>query len=236
MSLVAAAVCPQPPLLVPAVAAGAAAETDEVRTACRHAVKTLLDADPGLVVVVGDAPETLAYSSADAGTFAGYGVALDVPLGPRLCAGQPILPLSLTVGAWLLADHGWSGDRQGYGVSGFTSPDDAARIGRELATLDERVALLVMGDGSYARDEKAPGYVDGRAGPFDARVALALGDVDRAALLALDDALARELGAAGRASWQVLAGAADDAEWVGRVLYDAAPYGVGYLVATWVRR
>jgi hypothetical protein len=31
----------------------------------------------------------------------------------------------------------------------------------------------------------------------------------------------------------VLAGAAGDGRWLGTVTYDAAPYGVGYLVASW---
>jgi hypothetical protein len=48
------------------------------------------------------------------------------------------------------------------------------------------------------------------------------------------------LGASGRACWQVLAGAAtgaaasgDGKGLAGRLLYDEAPYGVGYLVASW---
>jgi hypothetical protein len=40
---------------------------------------------------------------------------------------------------------------------------------------------------------------------------------------------------AGRAPWQVLAGAveATGGNWRGRLHYHAAPYGVAYLVATW---
>jgi hypothetical protein len=51
--------------------------------------------------------------------------------------------------------------------------------------------------------------------------------------MALDVRLAEELKAAGRAPWQVLAGAAEDAALSGALLYEDAPYGVGYLVATW---
>ena len=54
-------------------------------------------------------------------------------------------------------------------------------------------------------------------------------------LLALDPALSDELLVAGRAPWQVLAGAADGGSWSAAVTYDAAPYGVTYLVATWTR-
>jgi hypothetical protein len=95
------------------------------------------------------------------------------------------------------------------------------------------VALLVMGDGSACRTLKAPGYLDARAAGFDAESARALGAADLAALRALDAGLARELRAGGRAPWQVLAGAAEDAALGGSLLYDDAPYGVGYLVAAW---
>ena len=90
-----------------------------------------------------------------------------------------------------------------------------------------------MGDGSACRTLKAPGYLDERAADFDAQAARALGAADLEALKALDEALAYELKAAGRASWQVLAGAAEGAGLAGQLLYEDAPYGVGYFVAAW---
>ena len=213
--LVAAAVCPHPPLLV--------RETGDLLAACDAAVSSLVEASD-FVMVVGDAPATLAYSSGDSGSLARYGIDLVVPLGPRVCAGQPILPLSLTIGAWLLRRTGWTGDRQGYGVAASASPAEAAGYGREMAALSDRVGLLVMGDGSAGRTPKAPKGYDPRAEAFDASVVAALRDPP--SLLSLDADLARELGAAGRASWQTLADSAPLT-----VTYDAAPYGVGYVVA-----
>ena len=95
------------------------------------------------------------------------------------------------------------------------------------------MGLLAMGDGSACRTLKAPGYLDPRAEPFDRAVTKALADADTEALLALDPALAAELMVAGRAPWQVLAGAAGG-RYRGEVLYDEAPYGVQYAVATWL--
>jgi aromatic ring-opening dioxygenase LigB subunit len=95
------------------------------------------------------------------------------------------------------------------------------------------VGLLVMGDGSACRSEKAPGYLDERAAAFDASVAAALAAADTAALTTLDEGLAAELRAVGRASWQVLAGAAEGTGLTGTLLYEGAPFGVGYFVATW---
>jgi hypothetical protein len=94
-----------------------------------------------------------------------------------------------------------------------------------------------MGDGSACRGLKAPGYDDPRAEPFDRGVAKSLATADADALLALDPALAGELRAAGRAPWQVLAGAvkATTGDWHGELRHEAAPYGVAYFVATWTR-
>ena len=56
--LVAAAVCPCPPLLVPEVAAGAAPELDTARAACADALGVLAAARPDLLVVVGPAEQS----------------------------------------------------------------------------------------------------------------------------------------------------------------------------------
>jgi hypothetical protein len=96
-------------------------------------------------------------------------------------------------------------------------------------------ALLVIGDGAATHTEKAPGYLDERAGPFDDAVAAALAAANPAALAALDPVLAAELWVAGRAPWQVLAGATEDGTWTGELLHSSRPFGVGYHVAVWQR-
>jgi aromatic ring-opening dioxygenase LigB subunit len=138
------------------------------------------------------------------------------------------------VAAWLLEQVGWSdAPIEGLGVGEPLAPERCIQVGRDIAAGAERVALLVMGDASACRTLKAPGYFDERAAPFDAEVARALGAADVAALQALDADLAYELKASGRAPWQVLAGAAEEAGLGGSVLYEDAPYGVGYVVASW---
>ncbi|TVL93417.1 class III extradiol dioxygenase subunit B-like domain-containing protein [Streptomyces sp. SAJ15] len=234
--LVAAAVCPCPPLLVPEVAAGAAAELDALRAACKDAVGVLAASRPDRLVVIGPAGESGRgpYPQGAPGSFHGYGVETTVRLGAGEPAAAPELPLSLTVAAWLLERTEWAAaPLEGLGVAESLDPEACARTGRELAAAGGRLAMLVMGDGSACRTLKAPGYLDERAAGFDAEAARALGAADTAALAALDSALAAELRAAGRAPWQVLAGAAEDAGLDGRLLYDDAPYGVGYFVAAW---
>ncbi|MFG3056034.1 hypothetical protein ACGFZP_34490 [Kitasatospora sp. NPDC048239] len=230
--LVAAAVCPCPPLLVPEVAAGAAAELEPLRRACDEALAALLAAGPELVVVVGTGPEAEVWTEGGAGSFHRYGV----PLVARLPSGGvegPELPPALTVGAWLLERAGAALPTHACAVPADAPADRMLGLGQGLAGLADRVGLLVMGDGSACRSVKAPGYLDERAEGFDAALAAALGSADLAALGALDVALAAELKVEGRAPWQVLAGAAEGAGLAARLGYQEAPYGVGYLVASW---
>ncbi|MEU4931163.1 class III extradiol dioxygenase subunit B-like domain-containing protein [Streptomyces yokosukanensis] len=235
--LVAAAACPCPPLLVPEVAAGAAPELDAARAACADALGVLAAARPDLLMVLGPAEQggCGAFPQGARGSFRGFGVDVDVRLGPATdTAGERELPSSLAVGAWLLERTGWAdAPIEGLGIGEPLAPERCAEVGREIGARTGRTALLVMGDASACRTLKAPGYLDERAAPFDAEVAWALGAADVAAVQALDADLARELKASGRAPWQVLAGAAENANLSGSLLYESAPYGVGYVVATW---
>ncbi|MGW4502909.1 class III extradiol dioxygenase subunit B-like domain-containing protein [Micromonospora sp. NPDC004336] len=234
--LVAAAVCPHPPLLLPEVAGAAAGELDDLRAACDAAVGRLLAAAPDQILLVGGGPETVRFRSADYGSLRAYGVDRHVRLWKTNCAGGERLPLSLTVGAWLLGRTGTDLPRFASAVAADAAPDECAALGAELVRGAEgRVALLVLGDGSACRGEKAPGYDDPRAQAYDEGVVRALAGADADALRGLDPGLSAELRVAGRAAWQVLAGAADatGGQWRGEVTYDAAPYGVAYFVATW---
>jgi hypothetical protein len=235
--LVVAAVCPHPPLLVPDVAAGAAAETDALRTACTAAASLLVAAAPDGIVVVGGGPATRAVAAAETGSLAAYGVPVTFALDGR-SQQPPSLPLSLTIAAWLLTRIGYGGPVAGHVVTADQPAAACAELGDQLSGRQDRVGLLVMGDGSARRSTAAPGYLDERAAAFDAAAAAALGTADPDALLALDAKLADQLLAAGRAPWQVLAGAAAAAggSWSGELRHDDAPYGVGYLVATWTRK
>ncbi|QBJ92686.1 hypothetical protein D0Z67_21965 [Streptomyces seoulensis] len=231
--LVAAAVCPCPPLLVPEVAAGAAPELDAARAACADALGVLAAARPDRLLVIGPAERGGRHPQGTRGSFRGFGVGLDVTLGPGDAPG-PELPASLAVAAWLLERTGWAEvPVEGVAVDADLPAGQCAALGAGISGGNDRLALLVMGDGSASRTLKAPGYLDDRAAPFDAAAARALGTADLAALAALDAGLARELQSSGRAPWQVLAAAAEGAGLDGTLLYDEAPYGVGYLVAAW---
>ncbi|QES44225.1 hypothetical protein DEJ49_27405 [Streptomyces venezuelae] len=246
--LVAAAVCPCPPLLVPEVAAGAAPELDAARAACSDAIGVLAAARPDLLVVIGPAEQSGRgpHPQGARASFRGFGVDVDVRLGPVPpeaeaeaesapgAEGRSGLPSSLAVAGWLLERAQWSAAPvEGLGVGEPLEAERCIHVGAGIGARADRVALLVMGDASACRTLKAPGYLDERAAGFDAEVGRALGEADIEALKALDAGLAYELKAAGRAPWQVLAGAAEGAALRGELLYEDAPYGVGYVVAAW---
>jgi hypothetical protein len=233
-----AAVLPHPPVLVPEVAGGAAGELNALRDACDAAVRAVVDAGPDLVVVVGSAPARRRYLPGAVGSLQAFGVDVTVTLGAGPNAADP-MPLSLTIGSWLLGRAGWPGDVLGLALPVGATPDEAAAAGADLAGAWPRLGLLVMGDGSARLSERAPGFVDPRAPGFEAAVAAALAAGDPGALLALDPALADDLLVAGRVPWQALAGAArralsgTGARVSARLLRQEAPYGVDYLVSTW---
>lgn len=224
--MLAAAVCPHPPLLIPEVAAGAAAELNAVRAACVEAIDAGLKAGPERVVLVGAGRATHAWPADAADVLADLGLG-----GP---GGE--LPLSLTVGRWLLDQAGWDGPRELHSIAAAAGAAECAVLGAALAD-GPPALLLVLGDASARRSLAAPGHLDPRAHAFDAGVAAALASADTGALLGLDIALADDLMVAGRPAWQVLAGAvrAAGGDWAATLHADVAPYGVGYLVASWLR-
>jgi hypothetical protein len=222
--LTAAAVCPHPPLLIPAATGRGTGELDEFRAACRAAVATLVGAD--VLVVVGGGDRTVRYPEDAAGSLAGYGVPVSIG------EGDPVLPLSLTVGRWLLGSRTavWQG------IAADAAPDDCLLLGAGLAGLAPSVAILAMGDGPGRRARRAPGAIDADADRYDKQVTTALSTGDAGLLADLDPRDDGDLFAAGRAAWQVLAGAAladaDLGDFTGSVRYAAAPFEVSYYVAT----
>jgi len=238
--LTAAAVCPHPPLLIPAAIGAAASDPPPalcaVRDACDAATRALAAAEPDLIAVVGGGAADREYDAAAAGSLSEFGVPVTVG------EGEPVLPLSLTVGRWLLGRAGIGAGAQpaGHGpqvllqaVDQRASADDCLKLGAAIAERAPRVTLLAMGDASARRARDTEGAPDPLAQDYDAEVAEALAAADARWLARLDPALDGELMVAGRAAWQVLAGAAAGARMCGRLRCMTSPYGVTYLVASW---
>jgi len=238
------AIVPQPPLLVPELVGAAAAEIEPLSTACQQAVLRSATRRWHAVGVDGSGPARV--ESGASGSFRGYGADVPVRLGSGPLAGgtgQAVppggLPLPMLVAGWLCGlagAHVVTGEL----VHPATEPTGCLARGKELVDELSREpgsdwSVLVLADGARTHDAPGAGRVDGRAAGFDAAVAEALAAADAEALAAIDPRLADELGAQGRAAWQVLAGVAigSGSDWTGELLYSAAPYGVGYHVALW---
>jgi hypothetical protein len=253
--IVAAAICPSPPLLAGPLT-GQAEVLPELRAACAAAVARLLAAAPDVVAVAGPAEATGSWDPAGELSLASFAPALRAGghasldnskkrEAGRPDAGRPAaapgLPLALGIGALLLDEAGYRGPRTFQGVAEADPAAGCLALGRQVAASAPRVALLAVGDGTARRSASAPGYLDERAAPFDEAVERAVRDGDLPAIAALDPALAAELLAAGRPAWQLLAGALpagrpDAGRPQTEVLYAGAPLGVAYLVATLIPR
>jgi hypothetical protein len=234
--LIAAAVCPHPPLLIPeatGVPGLADPELDRLRTACHHAVDALLAERPDLIAVVGGDPKTsqmAEYPPQSPGRLHDFGVPFTVGEdGP-----SPALPLSLTIGKWLLAYHEMP-SAAWWGIASDAPLAECLQLGEKLALRAPRVALLAMGDGPARRARAAPHAADPEADRYDDQVADALAAADPAALAVLDPGADRPLEIAGRAAWQVLAGAAGRDAFDAELRYCSAPFEVSYIVASWRR-
>jgi hypothetical protein len=211
---------PAAPLLVPEVAGGSAGLDEELRDACRSVVTKLCETNPEVVVVIANWSTGGSWPADGTWDFHGFG------LPARDTGERPVLPWPLGIGAWLLDDADWQGDR-GFATVG---PDATT----QLAIGPSRVAVLAVGDGTARRTEKAPGHLDERAEPFDAAVAAAIRDGNVEALGGLDANLASDLLCAGAPVWRWLATALAGQDVVeAELLADSAPYGVAYFAGFW---
>lgn len=237
--ITAAALCPAPPLLIPALT-GAADVLPELRAACRDAVAELIAAGPDVIAVVGPADATGTWDAA-----ARLDLAAFAPAAPAATAGGGTgLPTSLGVGAFLLGQAGYSGEMLLQAVAHDEPAERCAKLGTVLAgtvlagpgqvgaSTAQRTALLVMADGSACRGPRAPGHFDPRSAAFDAEVERAVREADLGALLVIDAGVARELMAAGRPAWQVMSGALNGSKVATQLRYSGDPFGVAYLVAS----
>jgi hypothetical protein len=231
--IIAAALCPSPPLLVRELT-GADPVVADLRDACANVVHALLAARPQVIVVVGPGPDTAAWPADGRLNIASFGGRAARPAGVGRKTARPAgngVPLSVGLGVYLLDQAGYAGPRRLQSVREDEQPADCLRLGKDIGETAERTGLLVMADGSARRGPRAPGHHDERAAAFDAEVERALRAGDLHALEAIDPALARELMATGRPAWQVLAGATHGATLRADVMYAGDPFGVMYLVS-----
>jgi hypothetical protein len=185
----------------------------------------LLHSAPEAVAVVGAAQQTRTWPGDGTLNLASFAP------GATLPAGTLGLPVSLGLGALLLDQARYSGRRILQAIGQDESIASCVELGARLGQSAERIALLLMADGSPRRGRRPPGHQDDRSAGFDAEVERAVRAGDLSALASVDPELARELMATGRPAWQVLSGAMRTVRPAVDVVYADDPFGVAYLVA-----
>ncbi len=219
-------ICPPAPLLARELT-GLDPVVPELRSACAAAVERMVRSGPEVIAVVGPGLRTATWPAAGRLNLSAFAPAL----GPEGGRTERPLPLSLGLGARLLDEAGYRGPRLLRSVDHGEPAEACLRLGADLSRLGHRVGLLVMADGSACRSLRAPGYLNPAAAGFDAILEQAVRGGDLGPLRSLDHDLARELLAAGRPGWQVLAGAMPGRDLVTEIVYAGDPFGVYYLVA-----
>lgn len=235
------AVIPSAPLLVRELAGPGAVDTEPVRAAVLAAGRVLAAAAPRWVSLgVADSPGA-PLQCAPTGDFGGYGVPVPVRLPHPAPARAAAPPLSMLLAGWLggqVSPHPES--ITPFIVDPADDPDSCRAAGAAAAVDPDRlggtagVGLLVIADGATALSPSAPGGGERESAWAVQRAldaAVAAGDAEGLAALTTADCL--DAGVGTRAAWQVLAGILDRLP-VGEVdvTYAAAPFGVGYTVAT----
>lgn len=225
--IAAVAVCPHPPLLFRELT-GTQDVAADLRAACVAAITVATDPAPDRVVVVGGADHSGAWDPTLPPEVATFGTTGGRPAAPGL-------PLSLGVARRLLQESGWQGAVELHAIAWDAADPEVDALAGAVAEGEGRTVLVVLGDGSGRRGDKAPGYIDERAFPFDDATGRALSEGDVESVLGMDAVLSAELMVSCRAPFAVMATAVrrEGAAPRARMLYRDDPFGVMYFVATW---
>lgn len=228
---------PAAPLLLPAVNPTATPGVLDVRTAMRMAAAPL--ADCARVVAVCAYADQQPDREIPVPPWQEWPSELtsespsEFPGEPDPTAAQAaaaLEPSSVQVARWVLAEVGVSASTVVSVCGPMAGFVDAARS----VALAPDDGLLVVGDGSAGRHEKAPGHIREGAHEFDAEVARALAGGNPDGLLALDPQQAEHVLAGGLPAWQAAALIVAGLEVTeAKVLLTADPHHVAYFVATW---
>jgi hypothetical protein len=221
------AIIPSAPVLVPELAGAAAAEVADLREAVIAAAASL----PPRWIAIGVDEEDWVVSQDSVGTFAGYGVDVEVRLSPEADGPPTTLPLCALFTGWVRGRARSDACAEVRAYADRHDADAAVALGQQLrAEIDdanEQVGVVVVADGANTLTAAAPGGYR----PNDVEVQRQLND----ALAAGDVAALTRLPAqvVGRVAYQVLAGLTEPAPRSAKELYRAAPYGVGYFAGVW---
>ena len=225
--IVGAVFIPSPPLLLADV--DTEGLLDDVRAASIELLSEFLP-EAQQIIAIGSSDQTTWFEEGGIGTSKGLGGHADYAIG----TGTATLPLPLTIAAFALQAAGADQPTLALSVGKQTTSTERGLIAKEVEARagDLPTVLLVVGDGSATRTEKAPGYIQPDALNFDSVVSAALAAADFQTLVEFTQDQADRLWCQGLPAWQVAALAAQHLK-QGELVLETAPFGVNYLVASW---
>jgi hypothetical protein len=259
--IVAAALCPAAPLLVPGLADALAAEVPQLVAAATRAADYLVAvADRLLVLTVGRRTEAPYPVPSDLGANP-FGRAAGAPpaAGALPGDGRPLHDPALWVAralvgparliAWQVGPEAPAAGSAGEPTAGSAGEPTAgsagapvdrrtpAGFGETFRADPDAIGVLVLADGAICHGADAPAAEDPRALPFDDALHAALGaDPAELGRWSRGNAdLGAALGATAPAALAVLAELLVGADWTARAEDFGHPFGVGYHVARWQR-
>jgi hypothetical protein len=220
------AIVPSAPVLVPELSGAAAPEVAELVAAVLAAAALL----PPRWIAVGTGHVNEVLSPDDVGTFAGFGLDVQVRLSPQ--ASQPAqFPVCALLAGWLREQAQPEATAHVRVYRNDHHADTALARGRRLRAEIDRapdpIGVLVVADGANTLTERAPGGYDPGAAVVQLTLDDALASGDVAALARLPGQIL------GRVAFQVLAGLTEPGPRTAKELYRGAPYGVGYFAGVW---
>jgi hypothetical protein len=258
-------VCPPAPFLIPGVADNLRRQVAELATACDRALADLAGSDRIFILVpAGRTGPRLTRRLAPGARLRGAAFGRsDCPVVPDLVLPggrsaelDPPADLDLPADTFLPADRhpppdlhppappeavvgGYLLHQAGIGAAIDVievAVGDAPAVADLIAGSTEEIGVLAMADGAAAHGPRAPMAEDARAVPTDRALAeaLAIGDPSALAVATDDVELLRVLGVTGIEVYRVVAGL--PAPTMATLTHYSAPFGVGYLVATWSYR
>jgi hypothetical protein len=236
-------VVPGAPALVPPLMGAAAPDLEPARSAALELLRSALSAfdSPPHVVVAGPpdgggVDPGLGRPGRWAGPVSaadfGRAVVLEALPGASEGPADPDVPTALLGARWLLGEVA----REHPGAARWAdlvwlpvTPDSPAAVPGE-----GRVLLVVAADGAASHGPKAPRAEHPGAASYDDELAAALaaGDPDR--LTSTDVDLGTEVGALGPWTWPWLGRVTAGRRWDAQVAWTGHPFGIGYVVASWI--
>ncbi|HET8600041.1 MAG TPA: hypothetical protein VFL99_06920 [Segeticoccus sp.] len=115
------------------------------------------------------------------------------------------------------------------------TPGAAAGYGHTLEHDLAPVGLVLVAGGAAPHGPEDPAALAPQAAAYDESVCAALASGDPEAVAALDSAAGTDLSAEGAGLWPALAVASRGAPWRADLRWRGSPYGVGWFVADWHR-